>query len=73
MQSKEIYFNKIILRFLIKFNLVMYIIDSENHMVYISSPSTPNQDLFKDIRNSCVRSLNVEVCYPVQRSLLYKT
>ncbi len=29
----------------------------------MSSSSTPNQELFKDIRNACVRSLNIEVCY----------
>jgi len=32
-------------------------------MVYISSPSTPNRELFKNIRNACVRSLNVEVSF----------
>ena len=36
-------------------------VDSFNHMLFITSPSTPNQDLFKDLRNACVRSLNVEV------------
>ena len=29
-------------------------------MLYISSSSTPNQELFKNIRNACVRSLNIE-------------
>lgn len=36
-------------------------IDTTNHMLYITSPSTPNQELFRDIRNACVRSLNIEV------------
>jgi len=31
-------------------------------MLYISSASTPNQELFKNIRNTCVRSLTIEVC-----------
>jgi hypothetical protein len=30
-------------------------------MLYISSSSTPNQELFKNVRNACVRSLNIEV------------
>jgi len=36
-------------------------IDSSKHMLYTSSSSTPNQELFKNIRNACVRSLNIEV------------
>ncbi|CAF3424184.1 unnamed protein product [Rotaria sp. Silwood1] len=35
-------------------------VDLLTHMLYISSPSTPNQELFKNIRNACVRSLNIE-------------
>ncbi|CAF2058038.1 unnamed protein product [Rotaria magnacalcarata] len=34
--------------------------DSINRMLYISSSSTPNQELFKNIRNACVRSLTIE-------------
>ncbi|CAF3132197.1 unnamed protein product [Rotaria socialis] len=37
-------------------------IDSVNHMLYISSPSTPNQELFKNTRNACK---SVEVDAPV--------
>ncbi|CAF1020708.1 unnamed protein product [Rotaria sordida] len=35
-------------------------VDLLTHMLYISSSSTPNQELFKNIRNACVRSLNIE-------------
>lgn len=35
-------------------------IDFSKNMLYISSASTPNQELFKNIRNACVRSLNIE-------------
>ncbi|CAF3068379.1 unnamed protein product [Rotaria socialis] len=34
--------------------------DSINQMLYISASSTPNQELFKNIRNACVRSLTIE-------------
>ncbi|CAF1004965.1 unnamed protein product [Adineta steineri] len=40
--------------------IVVTTVDLLNHMQYITSPSTPNQELFKNIRNACVRSLNVE-------------
>ena len=42
-------------------SILVSTVDSANHMVYISSPSTPNQELFKTVRNACVRSLNIEV------------
>ena len=43
-------------------NILVSTIDSTNQMVYISSPSTPNQQLFKAMREACLRSINVEVC-----------
>ncbi|UJR25424.1 hypothetical protein I4U23_006771 [Adineta vaga] len=46
-------------------------IDSINHMLYISSPSTPNQDLFKNIRNACVRSLNIEKSVEVDAPIIF--
>ncbi|CAF0783594.1 unnamed protein product [Adineta steineri] len=46
-------------------------IDSDNHMLYISSSSTPNQDLFKNIRNACVRSLNIEKSVEVDAPILF--
>jgi len=46
-------------------------IDTTNHMLYITSPSTPNQELFKDIRNACVRSLNIEKSADVDYPILF--
>ncbi|CAF1396116.1 unnamed protein product [Adineta ricciae] len=46
-------------------------IDLSNHMLYISSPSTPNQDLFKNIRNACVRSLNIEKSVEVDAPIIF--
>jgi hypothetical protein len=37
--------------------------DLQNHILYISSASTPNKELFENTRNACVRSLNVEVSF----------
>lgn len=42
-------------------NTIVSTVDFSKNMLYTSSSSTPNQDLFKDIRNACVRSLNIEV------------
>ena len=38
--------------------------DVANHLLFISSASTPNPQLFKTTRNACVRSLNIEVKTP---------
>ncbi|CAF4221748.1 unnamed protein product [Rotaria sp. Silwood2] len=52
-------------------NVLVSSIDSLNHMLYISSSSTPNQELFKDVRNACVRSLNVEKSVEVDAPILF--
>ncbi|CAF1124957.1 unnamed protein product [Rotaria sordida] len=52
-------------------NILVSSIDSVNHMLYISSSSTPNQELFKDVRNACLRSLNVEKSVEVDAPILF--
>lgn len=52
-------------------SILISTVDSVNHMVYISSQSTPNQELFKTVRNACVRSLNIEKAADVDSPILF--